>query len=113
MSPAVNTPGTLVIHSASRQTLPRSVRRTPSFSSMPGRSGPREAHGEEDQLAGHREFRARHLAEDWSATLTADLEPNRLQPSDLTLLVAEEALRGDSVDALVPSSYRVTLEPSA
>ena len=39
MSPAVNTPGTLVIQLASVQTLPRSVRRTPNSASMPSRSG--------------------------------------------------------------------------
>ena len=41
MSPAVNTPGTLVIQLASRHTLPRSVSLTPKFSSRPWRSGPR------------------------------------------------------------------------
>ena len=40
MSPQVNTPGTLVIQFASRATLPRSVRATPSWLSMPGFSGP-------------------------------------------------------------------------
>ena len=41
MSPAVKTPGTLVIQVASRHTLPRSVIFTPSASSIPPRSGPR------------------------------------------------------------------------
>ena len=41
MSPAVKTPGTLVIQLASRHTLPRSVSLTPKFSSSPWRSGPR------------------------------------------------------------------------
>ena len=41
MSPAVNTPGTLVIQVASRQTVPRSVKRTPNWASIPSRSGPR------------------------------------------------------------------------
>ena len=41
MSPAVNTPSTLVIQLASRDTLPRSVRSTPSWASSPPRVGPR------------------------------------------------------------------------
>ena len=41
ISPAVKTPGTLVIQFSSRQTLPRSVIFTPSWLSIPFRSGPR------------------------------------------------------------------------
>ena len=51
MSPAVNTPGTLVIQSASRHTLPRSVRRRRALEHA-GALRPEEAHGQEDQLAG-------------------------------------------------------------
>ena len=40
MSPAVNTPSTLVIQFPSRDTLPRSVSSTPSSSSSPPRVGP-------------------------------------------------------------------------
>jgi hypothetical protein len=35
MSPALKTPGTLVIHCSSRQTVPRSVNRTSSEDSSP------------------------------------------------------------------------------
>jgi len=42
MSPAVKTPGTLVIQRSSRQTFPRSVIFTPSLASIPLVSGPRK-----------------------------------------------------------------------
>ena len=46
---------------------------------MPGRSGPEEAHREEDQLARHGELRAGDLAEDRPPALARDLDPHGLE----------------------------------
>ena len=50
MSPAVNTPGTLVIQRSSRQTLPRSVIFTPSFVEHPVGLGSEESHRQQDEV---------------------------------------------------------------
>ena len=47
MSPQANTPGTLVIQFGSRQTLPRSVSRTPRVGQHPRALGPEKAHREQ------------------------------------------------------------------
>ncbi len=100
MSPAANTPGTLVIQLASRQTLPRSVRRTPSFSSRPERSGPRKPMARRTSSQGSVNSEPGIVPEDRPAGLAGDLDPDRLETADAPAIVAEEALRRDGVDAL-------------
>ena len=62
--------------------------------------GPQEAHGQQGQVAGQGELRAGDLAEDRTAILARNLDPDRLEAADAAPRVAEEALRRDRVDAL-------------
>ena len=80
MSPAANTPGTLVIQRSSRHTVPRSVMRTPRSSSSAPVLGPDEAHGQQHQIGRHLERRCRAPARSSmrpSATLRSTRWPCR------------------------------------
>ena len=79
MSPAVKTPGTLVIQFSSRQTLPRSVRRTPRSCQQARPLRPHEAHGEQDEVAGQGELRSGHLAEGEPAVGAVQLDLHGLK----------------------------------
>src|SRR4029453_64015 len=111
MSPAVNTPGTLVIHRSSRHTLPRSVSRTPSCSSMPARSGPTKPMARRTRRQGRvNSVPDLSLKRGRPATIALSISPpprpGAAAPGARAARVADEALGRDGVDALAALGVR-------
>ncbi len=93
-------PATEVLYAASRAMLPRSSRSTPSCSTRPGLLRAGEAHREQHQLGRDLALGALDLGE--PAVLEHHLD--QAQRPHVAVLVAEELLRRDGVDAASPAS---------
>ena len=81
MSPAANTPGTLVIQFASRHTLPRSVSLTPKFVEQPLPLGAEKSHRQQHEIDVHLELAAGHVLERHPAVLAHELDLRTVQLS--------------------------------
>ena len=96
MSPHANTPGTLVMNAASRSTLPRRVEIHGELLEQTFPLRPEEPHRQQHELARQLEVGAFDLLE-----LAVDhLDLVRPQRAHVAVVVGEEALGVDAVDAL-------------
>ena len=99
MSPAANTPGTLVIHCSSRQTLPRSVSLTSRSLQQPALLGPDESHRQQHEIGFHLELAAGDRLERDAAVVDDAADPAAAQRANAAVVAAQLGGR-DGVDAL-------------
>ena len=96
MSPATNTPGTLVMNAASRATLPRASKATPRSVEPAAPLRADEAHRQQHELARQLEVGALDLLE----AAVDHLDLVRPQRAHVAVVVADEALGVDREDPL-------------
>ena len=90
MSPAVKTPGTLVIQCASRPTLPRSVSFDAEVVEQRALLGPGEAHRQQHEVGRDLELAAGHRLELRAAVLRHHLDLHGVQRAHVPVGVAGE-----------------------
>ena len=100
MSPAVKTPGTLVIQRRVALDVAAVGELDAELLEQARPLGPDEAHGQQDELARQRRTASPGPREHEPAVLAHQLDPRDLQRLDPAALVADEAAGGDRVDPL-------------